>query len=1044
MPSVGVPIVKHVFPLFWVVAAGPSWAQVIMNAVPAREFGQHALVQPITSTAPNLIEGRELNTPSNIAFDTSVSPPIMYVADTGNNRVLAWRNPDQLAVCGTSSASTCGAADMVIGQGDMFSSLPQGPRTPGSALSAGFDLPTALAVDANGNLYVADAGNNRVLRFPAPFQSNSTPQVDLVIGQTSVTSGSQPNQGQIAPSAQTLAFSLGGTTFSAGMAFDSAGNLWVTDAGNNRVLRYPGPNSPSNQLAPKTPMPTADIVLGQTYFGVNSLGATPSASQPGILSHPVGLAFDLNGDLYVADGYARVLYFAPQSSNGQPVYQIGQSASRILGIAPAGLTSPNRYSLGAPQGIFTLGNFLYVCDTTANRIVHYDVPANWAAATSSAPSPPALGVMGQPDLMSGSANRGQASPDPTTLNAPVAGADLNGELWVVDAFNHRVLAYSNANGNGFTAASRVAGQLDFTHNSVNLIEGREVFFNNPNFPSAGIAVDRTSTPPHLYIADSQNNRILGFKDARNVLPGVPADVVIGQPDPYTSLVNYPSGSSSTPNNKGLNNPTGLGVDSNGNIFVADSGNGRVLRFPSPFSQPPGKPQAADLVLGQNSFTSQSFDASQYSMYVPFGLAMFADGSIAVSDYAFNRVLIFGRPPGGDFTNGQAASSVLGQPDFVSTSPGSQQSTNLNSPRHIAVDSSGRLYVCDSGNNRVSIFSNARNAPNGSGAAFLLPGLSAPQGIIVSAATGEFWVADTNNQRLLQFPAFDMLALTGQPEHQPISSNGPIAVTLDPYDNLVVAELANRVTFYFPQMAFRNAANYNTQPVAPGSLTYVARFGVGFSFTPASNPTASWPAALNGLQVLMNGSTPCPIYQTTNSAVYFQVPMSAPTSGFADFQVIDTSTGQIYADAELPMGIANPGFFTSNAEGFGQAAAVNLVDGAVNGSSNPVSKDGKSYIQFYLTGLGSVPGVPPDGAPPPQPISAPLQTLILSTGCLDGVCPASSVEFSGLADYPGVWVINFLVPNTFPAGCNNVIAVIYNNTVSNTGPNGQIQVTFCTK
>jgi hypothetical protein len=47
-------------------------------------------------------------------------------------------------------------------------------------------------------------------------------------------------------------------------------------------------------------------------------------------------------------------------------------------------------------------------------------------------------------------------------------------------------------------------------------------------------------------------------------------------------------------------------------------------------------------------------------------------------------------------------------------------------------------------------------------------------------------------------------------------------------------------------------------------------------------------------------------------------------------------------------------------------------------------------------------------------------------------------------YPGVWLINFLVPNTFPAGCGNVIAVIYDDYVSNIGPNGKIQVTFCTK
>ena len=253
-----------------------------------------------------------------------------------------------------------------------------------------------------------------------------------------------------------------------------------------------------------------------------------------------------------------------------------------------------------------------------------------------------------------------------------------------------------------------------------------------------------------------------------------------------------------------------------------------------------------------------------------------------------------------------------------------------------------------------------------------------------------------------------------------------------------------MSFYFPVLAYRNTANYNNQPVPPGSLIYVARAGVDFTFTPASPTSSTYPTTLGGLQVSMNGTTLCPIYLVTSTSVYFQVPMSASTTGFADFQVIDAASGQIYADSEVPMGPANPGFYTTNAQGFGQAAALNVSDGTVNGPSNPVPKDGTHYIQFYLTGLGAVQGAPPDGVPPPNPIPAPQTTTFLATGCLNGVCPPSSVSFSGLAVYPGVWIINFLVPNTFPASCNNVIAVIYDNNVSNVGPNGKLQVTFCTK
>jgi hypothetical protein len=50
----------------------PSFAQVTINELPSREFGQPLLSFPLTSGAPNLVEGREFNSPSGIAFDYSI------------------------------------------------------------------------------------------------------------------------------------------------------------------------------------------------------------------------------------------------------------------------------------------------------------------------------------------------------------------------------------------------------------------------------------------------------------------------------------------------------------------------------------------------------------------------------------------------------------------------------------------------------------------------------------------------------------------------------------------------------------------------------------------------------------------------------------------------------------------------------------------------------------------------------------------------------------------------------------------------------------
>ncbi|HSP66594.1 MAG TPA: hypothetical protein VLN48_02630, partial [Bryobacteraceae bacterium] len=1024
--------------LLWcslLVASVPAWSQNVatINELPSREFGHARLDAPIKSLAPNLVEGRELNGPSAIAFDTSVTPPILYVADTFNSRVLAWRNPAGL--------TKGNPADKVIGQRDSFTTIQQGPGRPGSDLPGGLARPVGLAVDSSGNLYVMDAANNRILRYPAPFsQTGDVLIVDLVIGQTSTTSGIQP----VTPvSASTLNLNIPSNgIYLGGIGFDPQGNLWATDAGNHRVLRYA--KAVLNQAPPKN-NPAADAVIGQRdAFSNVSPDTDPTNNQKTLstLRFPISLSLDPSGGLYVADSYSRVLYYTSPGPSA--------IASRVLGVLPdavpgqAPVLYPNQYSLGggnqagqptdSPRCIFTYQGKVFVCDTFAHRVARYESPAQWSPATPSTPSPAIATVVGQLNSLTNGCdnarltctrpNRGLAEPDATTLSFPLGGVfDPSGNLWISDFGNNRVLSYPPNDIFAYASATKVLGQIDssasqadaFNHNAPNLVEGREVWVSNSGILGGAIVVDKNSNPPHLYIADTFNNRILGFRDARVVGADVrsvlatKADIVIGQPDLFrttknctvTSLNAPCTGDPETPNDTGLSQPIGLALDAQGRLYVADSGNGRVLRFPAPFEHALGI-QRAELVLGQLGFGLPDLTTSQRTMRSPYGLVVFTNGNVGVSDTSDNRVLIFRKPAGGgDFVSGQPASAVVGQSSFSTASvPAQPTPASLNGPLGLAADDSDRLHICDFRNGRVLIFSNEGTLFQGDASRVQIS-VSQPVGIVVmplgdGITQRTIWVAGGGVYHIRRFDDLKGDATDITETIQPISA--AIGIGLDSFNNLIIAETANRISFYFQKLVYRNAANStsgNLQQVAPGMMMYVAK-NVG-NITADATPVLSppWDSTVSGLQVLVNG-VPSPIFQVAPPLIFIVVPIGAPTSGTSEFLITRPATGEILAAGTFLMTPAAPGFFTSNAQGTGQIAATNFSDGSVNGPQHPVARG--EILTVWLTGQG--PGfqgsAPPDGQGASGLLTSEKPVVIVNGTAL----PDANVIASAMTVYPG--------------------------------------------
>ncbi|MFN0102103.1 MAG: hypothetical protein ACKV2U_08435 [Bryobacteraceae bacterium] len=1003
---------------------------VQFNQVPSRAVG-HAKLQ-LVSGAPNLVDGREVNAPIGVAVDSGVTPPILYVADTNNNRILVWRNAR--AVTGT-------RADLVIGQNDLFSTFAAGP---GTANSVGLRSPTGVTVDRQGNLYVIDTGNNRILRYPrVTEQQADLIQPNLVIGQSSF-SARAANQGQLNLTGRALWFASDNSTFTAAMAFDATGNLWVTDPGNGRVLRYPASalgDSAANG-------PEADLVLGQAALTERQAidwGRGESRLLKSALLQPSAISFDAAGRLLVADSANRMLVYATP-------FRTGMNAARLAGISINVEGQParppvNEYTLFGPEGVFANSSGIFVVDSQVHRIVRYDPFEQWPEETALVPSPPAKAVFGQPDLLSFRPNRGGREANETALQNPTGVAVAGNELYVADSGNNRVMVLS-LNGPNVGAGTRVFGQLGFNYRSVNLVEGRELFLASGAsalpfgagsvFAGGAVIIDRASNPPRLYISDTFNNRILGFADARVVKPGDAADLVIGQTSQFETKVNSPTADADQLTDQGLLVPGGIAVDANGNLYVADSGNGRVLRFSRPFDQPQKYGQRANLVLGQSGLNIKITDPTQRNMARPYGLAFTVDGHLMVSDLSHNRVLLFRRAATGDFSSGQAASTVFGQRDFVSSGAGTEE-TRFNTPMHIASDSDDRLYVCDPGNRRVAIFDRVSGAQNNAAPAIVLATFSADssgrqerlgnvQGINVSLRTGEVWVADSQNNRVIRYPRFDRLIVSPISDYL-IPSSIPLAVSIDAFDNLLVAEGSNRVAFYYPGLTALSAAHFLRRRISPGMVAAMYPFGIRFGEETVIAPAYPLPTDLGDLQVLLE-EVPVPLYFVSPGQINFYVPMRLATGTQATFIVQRKSNNQVLASGILDVGTATPGLFTTTQNGQGQIAALN-EDNTVNTNTNGIER-GK-VIQLFATGQGFVENAPPDGTPPAGAVpTSDLPRVIIGSGFVAD----SDILYSGLAPgLVGVWQINVRVPMSVPPGSATDVVVTLRSIPSNQAEGG---------
>jgi len=382
--------------------------------------GQNASVvigQPdFTSKASILpqVNQSRLNTPYDVKFDSSGN---MWVVDSADSRVLEFQPPF------TNGES----ASLVLGESSFTTSyLASSTALNGTVLSD----PEYIAFDSHGNMWVSDSGDARVVEFTAPFSTGEN--ASLVLGAPDLKT----------PGDESQTASQTDLSNPAGLAFDSSGNLWVSDPGYDRVVEF---------AAPFTNGESESVVLGQNNFTAKSFpnepDCPPTCNNPtaSTLSNPYDVAFDTAGNMWVADRSDwRVVEFTQPFSNGQAASTIVGGPCNIFGEV---LTSG---CIGVTEGIgFDHSGNLWVSDTGNGRLLSFPAPISTGENATI--------VLGEPDFQTTYGIIVNATQ--SNLVGPEGfGFDSSGNVWVSDFAFNRVLEFSSsATGPATTTSSTVQG-----------------------------------------------------------------------------------------------------------------------------------------------------------------------------------------------------------------------------------------------------------------------------------------------------------------------------------------------------------------------------------------------------------------------------------------------------------------------------------------------------------------------------------------------------------------------------------------------------------
>ncbi|MGA2712967.1 MAG: NHL repeat-containing protein [Bryobacteraceae bacterium] len=356
----------------------------------------------------------------------------------------------------------------------------------------------------------------------------------------------------------------------------------------------------------------------------------------------------------------------------------------------------------------------------------------------------------------------------------------------------------------------------------------------------GIAID--SGGGSVYFAETGNNRIR--KVSNGVITTVAGNGIKGF-----------SGDGGLAPSAELNGPAGVAVDSAGNLYIADTGNGRIRKVSNGMITTvagDGDPNnTAALGLYCPSCIGDNGPATEAVLAGPYGLAVDSVGNLYIADPGTDRIR--------KVSNGLMTTAVGSGTVGFSGDGGPATSAELNAPMSVAVDLGGDVYFADFNNNRIrkvssgvitTLAGSGPAGPNlggfsGDGGLATSAKLNFPEGVAVDSA-GNLYIADNNRIRKVSNGVITTVAGDGTEGFSgdgglatSAELNGPTGVAVDSGGSVYFADFNNnRIRLLTPgesqTISFGPISN-QILANSPFSLSATASSGLAVMF--ASNSTA---------------------------------------------------------------------------------------------------------------------------------------------------------------------------------------------------------------